>query len=160
MVHSHHILGIIQKNIYGNYIDYVGHITVGFLYTRNTVPQHLLNACNFSNMQSPYYDVEYFVQEKFRISGQTPGSGNTNNIGSIKSSDLNDFKSGIGYFSFVGENVFREYWKNYPLSNDANRKYRNFEEFFHWLMTQNCQNVDPLIITYNNWKRDYGSRIS
>lgn len=36
----------------------------------------------------PYKDVEVFVQEKYKISGDKPGSGNTENIGSFKTNRM------------------------------------------------------------------------
>jgi hypothetical protein len=36
--------------------------------------------------------VDFFVQEKFRITGLMPGSGNTTNIGSFSTNDLNDLR--------------------------------------------------------------------
>jgi len=51
------------------------------------------------------------VQEKYKIAGKTPGSGNTTNIGSISSNTIRDFKEGNSGFSSKHE--FDEYWRKY-----------------------------------------------
>ena len=55
--------------------------------------------------------IEFFIQHKHKIAGLRPGSGNTTNIGSIKSSNINDFAEGKGPFSTKEE--FEEYWREY-----------------------------------------------
>jgi len=40
-----------------------------------------------------------------------PGSGNTTNIGSFKSSKIDDFRIGQG--GFENQEEFEEYWRNF-----------------------------------------------
>lgn len=61
----------------------------------------------------PMEDIEYFVQEKYRIASDRPGSGNTTNIGSIEASSVGEFAKGEGPFAHLGESVFLDYWRNY-----------------------------------------------
>jgi hypothetical protein len=79
----------------------------------------------------PYGNVEWFVQEKYKIAADFPGSGNTTNIGSIRSANINDFKDGKGPFAQLGEAVFRDYWKSYD-KNKASRAYRKYSEYLNW----------------------------
>ncbi|MBN2519990.1 MAG: hypothetical protein JXB17_05765 [Bacteroidales bacterium] len=46
-----------------------------------------------------------------KIAGKTHGSGNTTNIGSIKSNKIKDFQNGIKGFKNIQE--FENYWKTY-----------------------------------------------
>ncbi|MBC8391236.1 MAG: type II restriction endonuclease [Deltaproteobacteria bacterium] len=102
-----------KKGILYPYSDYIEHWVIGFLYSRNpncsiTEIRRITEA---SQLEAPYTDIEYFVQQKHLISGEKPGSGNTTNIGSMKSADINDFRNGIGPFKTKRE--FEEYWKTY-----------------------------------------------
>ncbi|MDR3559814.1 MAG: type II restriction endonuclease, partial [Negativicutes bacterium] len=58
----------------------------------------------------PFGNVEFFVQEKWRIASARAGSGNTTNIGSI-TGNLGDFVSGAGVFET--EDEFLAYWRGY-----------------------------------------------
>lgn len=102
-----------RRSILYPYIDYIEHWVIGFLYSRNlkcknTEIRQIIEA---SRLETPYEDIEYFVQQKHLIAGTKPGSGNTTNIGSIKSPDIDDFRAGKGAFSSKEE--FEEYWRNY-----------------------------------------------
>ncbi len=102
-----------KKGILYPYEDYSEHWVIGFLYDRNpncdiTEIRQVIEA---SQLQTPYTNIDYFVQEKHKIAGKTPGSGNTTNIGSIRSNNLSDFKNGESGFNTIEE--FEDYWKNY-----------------------------------------------
>ena len=102
-----------KRGILYPYKEYSKHWVIGFLYSRNprckkTEIKPIIEA---SNLQSPYTEIDYFVQEKFKIAGLRPGSGNTTNIGSIKSDNLRDFIDGNGPFHTQLE--FEEFWRNY-----------------------------------------------
>ena len=56
-------------------------------------------------------DFDFFAVPKWKIASDARGSGNTANIGSIKS--IKDLKAGKGVFSELGEEWFDEYWINY-----------------------------------------------
>jgi len=102
-----------RKGILYPYSEYDQHWIIGFLYSRNpdckkTEIRKIIEA---SSLQSPYTDIQYFVQEKYKIAGKKPGSGNTTNIGSFKSNDINDFRKGINGFDSHQE--FEDYWRSY-----------------------------------------------
>lgn len=102
-----------RKGILYPYADYIQHWIIGFLYSRNpdckmTEIKKIIEA---SSLQSPYTDIKYFVQDKYKIAGKKPGSGNTTNIGSFKSNDIDDFRKGVG--SFKTQQEFEEYWRTY-----------------------------------------------
>jgi hypothetical protein len=102
-----------RKGILYPYSEYQKHWVIGFLYTRNpdcklTEIRQVIEA---SQLQSPFTNIDFFVQEKYKIAGRTPGSGNTTNIGSISSNNIQDFKDGISDFKSKAE--FDEYWRTY-----------------------------------------------
>lgn len=55
-------------------------------------------------------DLVFFAEEKWKISSDKGGSGNTANIGSIQFID--DIIKGNGVFKNLGEKMFDEYWIN------------------------------------------------
>ena len=102
-----------KKGILYPYSDYIEHWVIGFLYTRNpdcrvTEIRQVIEA---SQLQSPFTDIEFFVQQKFKIAGRTPGSGNTTNIGSISCNNIEDFKS--GQRGFTSKSEFEQFWRKY-----------------------------------------------
>ncbi|GAH69077.1 unnamed protein product, partial [marine sediment metagenome] len=80
-------------------------------------------------------DFTFVLQEKWRIAGTSPGSGNTRNIGSVR--NIEELLQGSGPFAEHGEDVFDDYWRNF-LTNDMARAiesevpYRNLEEYWQW----------------------------
>lgn len=63
-------------------------------------------------------DFDFVLQDKWRIAGTRPGSGNTKNIGSV--TDIRALVEGDGPFVPYGEKVFDDYWMNY-LTRDMAR---------------------------------------
>ena len=121
------------KNIAFPYSDYQSEYVIGFVYSR-TVPVNDTDVYSLDNRDAapcPFTNVEYFVQEKYRIAGWTPGSGNTTNIGSIVGSSISDFAEGCGPFAKLGEEVFKDYWRNYTQRRQG-RPYSNLEEYLEW----------------------------
>jgi hypothetical protein len=102
-----------KKGILFPYSDYTEHWVIGFLYDRNEKLKNIQirSIIEAAQLEPPYSNIEYFVQEKHRISGKTPGSGNTTNIGSIKSNNITDFVNGNG--SFKTKIEFEDYWRNF-----------------------------------------------
>jgi hypothetical protein len=145
-----------QKNIAFHFDDYEHHYIIGFIYTRIVKTETQPTSPLFSNTStdivdsdeiesddlvqpldkralvlSPIKDVEYFVQEKYRIAGDIPGSGNTENIGSITASSIAELIEGNGPFADLGEEVFVDYWRNYPPYRQTGT-YRNLDEYLRW----------------------------
>lgn len=119
------------KNIRFPYDHYAAHWIIGFVYTRqDNLPTDIHPIYERDMVVPAYRDVEWFVQEKYKIAGESPGSGNTANIGSVRSTSLEPFVNGEGPFAPLGEATFRDYWANYGRS--ADRPYRNLPEYFVW----------------------------
>jgi len=117
------------KNILFPFSEYKKHIIIGFVYSRNmskkTEDSNTYSVKEVEQINPPYKNVNFFVQEKWKIAGDKAGSGNTANIGSIKG-NINDFKNSEGIFE--NEDEFLNYWKNYGRTAET-RTYRNIEEF-------------------------------
>ena len=102
------------KNIQFPYSEYLGHFCLGIIYNRldtaidETKPYQLNE---LKSIKSVVNNFQFFVAEKWKIASDKGGSGNTANIGSIKS--INDITSGKGVFSKLGENGFDDYWMNF-----------------------------------------------
>ncbi|WP_294357586.1 type II restriction endonuclease [uncultured Clostridium sp.] len=141
------------KNIQYPYNEYSKHYVIGFIYDRveNFTEGIRVESKNYDTIRGPYNNVELFIQEKYRIAGDKPGSGNTENIGSFKTNNVNLIKAGLGPFSFLGNEVFEQYWRGYPKYREVNKKYTNLEEYFDWLDRENI-NTKDIRTKYNKWK--------
>lgn len=102
------------KNIQFPYSDYVAHISLGVLYTRaistDIDETEILKLSELGKVSSVIKDLVFFAEEKWKISSDKGGSGNTANIGSINY--IEDILNGNGVFAKLGEKVFDEYWIN------------------------------------------------
>ncbi len=120
------------KNIKYPYAEYSDHWTIGFLYTRRVGVDAKVYSQpeEVTSLQCPYQDVEYFVQHKYKIVGETPASGNTANIGSFPTTSIKDLQEGKGPFAKLGKAKCDEYWRHYGRTAAARGKsYSTIEEF-------------------------------
>jgi hypothetical protein len=102
------------KNILYPYDQYSAHWVIGFVYSRPLeIAPSIFPLGEAHTIPPPYGKVEWFVQQKHKIAADVPGSGNTANIASLRSQDIDDFRAGKGPFANEGEKVFRDYWANY-----------------------------------------------
>lgn len=102
------------KNITFSYDDYVGHFVLGIIYSRAdeiTDERAVYQIKDLPNITSVAKDFEFFIQEKYKIAIDRPGSGNTKNIGSVNNIDI--LKNGKGVFAELGEELFDDYWMFY-----------------------------------------------
>jgi hypothetical protein len=123
-----------KKNIHYPYSEYVGHWIIGFVYTRTEIKEQLepyYALCEIGTLPHPYHNVEYFIQEKYKIAGEKPGSGNTANIGSFKSKDIEDFRQGRGPFASLGKDLCDQYWRHFG-QKASERDYNTVKEFLDW----------------------------
>lgn len=110
------------KNVTHPYSSYKAHVVLGIIYSENN---NALDECkcysldNFEEIISVVRDITFFVQEKWKIAVDRPGSGNTKNIGSV--SLIRDLINGSGVFAELGEDVFDDYWTHYLTPDMANK---------------------------------------
>jgi hypothetical protein len=106
------------KNIVFHFDQYAAHWVIGFVYdrvaTKKSADSHIFDVSELQNIPLPFANVEFFVQEKWRISSDRAGSGNTTNIGSI-SAKLDAFQAGRGVFK--SEEEFLAYWRGYERTD-------------------------------------------
>ena len=131
------------KNIEYEYSDYTKHYVIGFVYRRNDEAQEsdMIHYNDRESIKKPYTDVQYFIQEKYKIAGDKPGSGNTENIGSFSTKSLEDLKRGRGPFSELGVDVFDIYWKYYPEYRSQDKNYTSLPEFSIWFNEQDQDSI-------------------
>ena len=127
------------KNIEYLYTDYVKHYVIGFVYRRNGAAQEsaVYDYSRRDQVVFPYRDVRYFIQEKYRIAGDKPGSGNTENIGSFPTRCFSDLREGRGPFGELGVDAFDLYWKYYPKYRSPEKAYTTLDGFLEWVLQQN-----------------------
>lgn len=119
-----------KKNIVYSFDDYAEHWVIGFVYNRisakKAAAEHSFTYSEIDNIPLPFDNVEVFVQEKWKISSDKAGSGNTTNIGSING-HLKDFEDGLPLFE--SEQEFLEYWSNYGRTANDRGDFKNISEF-------------------------------
>lgn len=127
------------KNIQYPYGSYSGHFCLGIIYSRHVLDKYtetkLYSVDEVAQIPSVAGNFVFFAAEKWRIASDKGGSGNTANIGSIKS--ISDILSGNGVFALAGEEIFDEYWANYGklevrTQNGMIKKLTSLKEFLEF----------------------------
>lgn len=125
-----------KKNITFPYDEYVGHFVLGVIYSRTDKhidEKKIYHIDNLQNITSVVKDFVFFVQEKYKIAIDRPGSGNTKNMGSVLKID--ELITGKGPFAALGEKVFDDYWMFYLTKDMAkavelkSAPYKNLKEY-------------------------------
>jgi hypothetical protein len=125
-----------KKNITFSYDEYVGHFVLGVVYSRTDShldERKIYHLNDLQNITSVVKDFIFFVQEKYKIATDRPGSGNTKNIGSVLKID--ELVNGKGPFAKLGEEVFDDYWMFYLTKDMAKAveltgaPYKNLKEY-------------------------------
>ena len=109
-----------RKNITFPYEEYIGHFVLGVIYSRAKQPsdeRKIYKLNDLQNITSVVRDFTFFIQEKYKIALDRPGSGNTKNIGSV--TKIDDLINGKGPFSELGEEIFDDYWMYYLTKDMA-----------------------------------------
>lgn len=110
------------KNTTFAYDDYIGHFVLGIIYTRSEDAideRKVYDIADLHKIKSVVKDFDFFVQEKYKIAVDRPGSGNTKNIGGVTTIDV--LKKGEGPFAKLGESVFDDYWMYYLTKEMAHQ---------------------------------------
>lgn len=127
------------KNTTFPYSDYAAHFVLGVVYSRTETAineQKIYRLEDLHQIQSVIHHFHFFVQEKYRIAVDRPGSGNTKNIGSV--TKLGQLMEGQGPFWKLGEEVFDDYWMYYLTKDMAkaadlkNAPYKNLQEYLKY----------------------------
>lgn len=125
------------------YGEYKCHLVLGMLYRQAHVENSERNVYSVDELQvirSVIENFVFFVQPKWKIALDRPGSGNTRNIGGVDG--LDELINGTGPFAELGEDVFDDYWMNYYSKADAGRvgigvpHYNNLASYKQYLRSQ------------------------
>jgi restriction endonuclease ecoRV len=133
----------ILKNMDYPYNAYSSHLVLGMLYKQSQVNVDECAVYSVDDLEAIHSVIEnfiFFVQPKWKIANDIPGSGNTRNIGGI--TNIQKLLEGKGPFSDLGEEVFDDYWKGYFNKVDARTAgigtphYKNLTTYKEYLRTQ------------------------
>lgn len=130
----------VKKNTDYPYGDYKCHLVLGMLYKQSVVEENEKDVYGIDELDVIKSVIEqfiFFVQPKWKIACDRPGSGNTRNIGGIV--DIDKLVNGEGTFSKLGEDVFDHYWMNFYNAADATKagidrpRYNNLKTYQEYL---------------------------
>lgn len=129
-----------------SYNSYSSHTVLGMLYKQSDADANERQVFGIDELDIIHSVIEnfvFFVQPKWKIANDIPGSGNTRNIGGI--TNIQKLLNGEGPFSDLGEDVFDNYWMGYFNKVDARTAnigaphYNNLKTYKEYLQKQ--QNV-------------------
>ena len=138
------------------YGEYKSHLVIGMLYRQSADhpnQKSVFSVDEIADIKSVIDNFIFFVQPKWKIASDTPGSGNTRNIGGI--TEVDKLISGKGPFTVFGEEgerIFDDYWTNYYGMADARKAgmskphYNNLKSYKAYLEQQrrNLSIIDDL----------------
>ena len=131
------------KSMDHSYNSYCSHTVLGILYKQNLIDSDEKDVYSVDELSAIHSVIEkfiFFVQPKWKIANDIPGSGNTRNIGGI--TNIQKLVNGQGPFADLGEEVFDDYWKGYFNKVDARTAgigtphYNNLKTYKQYLESQ------------------------
>ena len=131
------------KSMDHTYNSYSSHTVLGMLYKQSVIDANEKDVYSVDELSAIHSVIEkfiFFVQPKWKIANDIPGSGNTRNIGGI--TNIQKLLNGQGPFADLGEEVFDDYWKGYFNKVDARTagigapRYNNLKTYKQYLQQQ------------------------
>lgn len=131
------------KSMDYTYNSYSSHTVLGMLYKQSVTDDNEKDVYSVDEIEAIHSVIEkfiFFVQPKWKIANDIPGSGNTRNIGGI--TNIQKLLNGQGPFAELGEDVFDDYWMNYFNKVDARTagigtpRYNNLKTYKEYLKNQ------------------------
>ena len=131
------------KSMDYTYNSYSSHTVLGILYKQSVTDDNEKEVYSVDEIEASHSVIEkfiFFVQPKWKIANDIPGSGNTRNIGGI--TNIQKLLNGQGPFAELGEDVFDDYWMNYFNTVDARTagigtpRYNNLKTYKEYLKNQ------------------------
>lgn len=131
------------KSMDHSYNSYSSHTVLGMLYKQSITDDNEKDVYSVDEIEAIHSVIEkfiFFVQPKWKIANDIPGSGNTRNIGGI--TNIQKLLNGQGPFAELGEDVFDDYWMNYFNKVDARTagigtpRYNNLKTYKEYLQNQ------------------------
>jgi len=136
----------VVKNMDHSYNSYSLHLVLGMLYKQSVIDSKEKTVYSIDELSAIHSVIEnfvFFVQPKWKIANDIPGSGNTRNIGGVL--NIQRLINGSGPFSSLGEDVFDDYWMGYFNKVDARMAgigephYHNLETYQTYLKSQSIK---------------------
>jgi len=134
----------VVKSMDYTYNSYSSHTVLGMLYKQSVINADERKVYSIDELDIIHSVIEqfiFFVQPKWKIANDIPGSGNTRNIGGI--TNIVKLQNGEGPFATLGEEVFDDYWMGYFNKVDARTAgigtphYHNLATYKEYLKSQN-----------------------
>lgn len=131
------------KSMDHTYSSYSSHTVLGMLYKQSVIDANEKDVYSVNELSAIHSVIEnfiFFVQPKWKIANDIPGSGNTRNIGGI--TNIHKLIIGQGPFADLGEDVFDDYWQGYFNKVDARTAgigtphYHNLKTYKEYLKSQ------------------------
>lgn len=131
------------KSMDYTYNSYSSHTVLGMLYKQSVLDANEKDVYSVDELSAIHSVIEnfiFFVQPKWKIANDIPGSGNTRNIGGI--TNIQKLINGQGPFAELGEEVFDDYWQGYFNKVDARTAgigtphYNNLNSYKEYLKSQ------------------------
>lgn len=135
-----------KKNTDYPYGRYKCHLVIGMLYKKSVPEAGEKTVYGIDELQAMHSVIEqfiFFVQPKWKIATDAPGSGNTRNIGGETS--IETLVNGNGMFAPYGEDIFDDYWMNYYNMADAEHvgigkpHYHDLKSYAEYLRRAGCR---------------------
>lgn len=129
-----------KKNTDYPYGDYKCHLVLGMLYKQSVSNENEKRVYAINELEIIKSVIEqfiFFVQPKWKVASDRPGSGNTRNIGGTV--EIDKLINGKGTFAELGEDVFDHYWMNFYNTADATKAgigkphYNNLKSYQEYL---------------------------
>lgn len=133
------------------YNSYSSHTVLGMLYKQNDTKINEREVFGIDELKMIHSVIEnfiFFVQPKWKIANDIPGSGNTRNIGGI--TNIEKLIKGEGPFAQLGEDVFDDYWMGYFNKDERKRLALDFHIITILKHTRSILN--HRLISYQNYK--------
>lgn len=131
------------KSMDYTYNSYSSHTVLRMLYKQSVLDANEKDVYSVDELSAIHSVIEnfiFFVQPKWKIANDIPGSGNTRNIGGI--TNIQKLINGQGPFAELGEEVFDDYWQGYFNKVDARTAgigtphYNNLNSYKEYLKSQ------------------------
>lgn len=133
------------------YNSYSSHTVLGMLYKQNDTKINEREVFGIDELKMIHSVIEnfiFFVQPKWKIANDIPGSGNTRNIGGI--TNIEKLIKGEGPFAQLGEDVFDDYWR--AILTKTMRKRLALDFHIITILKHTRSILNHRLISYQNYK--------